>query len=85
MCRVPAAYPVSADCQDLLCKIFVADPAERISIQSIQKHPWYMLNLPAGMRESDYNSQFVRHVDAKQRAQQIKQVVHAAIQAGGCM
>ena len=82
LCRLPALYPVSAECRDLLRKIFVADPAERISIQNMQKHPWCTLNLPALMKDSDYNSQFIQHVDAKQRAEQIRQTVHAAIQAG---
>lgn len=82
LCRLPALYPVSVECRDLLRHIFVPDPAERISIKSIQKHPWCTLNLPAIMRDRDYNSQFIQHVDAKERAEQIKQTVHAAVQAG---
>lgn len=82
VCRLPAFYPVSVECRDLLRKIFVPDPAERISIQGIQKHPWCMLNLPATMRDSDYNSQFIQHVDARERAEQIKQTVRAAVHAG---
>ena len=84
-CRLPAFYPISSDCRDLLRKIFVPDPAERISIQNIQRHPWCTVNLPAMMRDSDYNSQFIQHVDARQRAEQIKQTVRAAIQAGYCV
>ena len=33
------------------------------------------------MRDSDCNSQIIQHVDARQRSEQIKQTVHAAIQA----
>eukprot|EP00891_Asterochloris_glomerata_P000072 jgi/Astpho2/72/e_gw1.00004.30.1_t len=32
---------LSPECQDLLDKIFQVDPKQRITLQDIQKHPWY--------------------------------------------
>lgn len=32
---------LSPECRDLLDKIFVVNPAERINIAQIQAHPWY--------------------------------------------
>lgn len=32
---------LSSECQDLLRRIFTIDPAKRISVEDIKKHPWY--------------------------------------------
>ena len=32
---------LSSDCRDLLDKIFVVDPKERITVAEIMKHPWF--------------------------------------------
>jgi serine/threonine-protein kinase SRK2 len=32
--------------QDLLSRIFVANPAERITLAQIKQHPWFLKNLP---------------------------------------
>ena len=32
---------LSADCRDLLDKIFVVDPKQRIKVAEIMKHPWF--------------------------------------------
>lgn len=32
--------------QDLLARIFVANPAERITLSQIKQHPWFLKNLP---------------------------------------
>jgi serine/threonine-protein kinase SRK2 len=34
------------ECQDLLARIFVANPAERISLADVKRHPWFLHNLP---------------------------------------
>lgn len=39
---------VSEDCEDLIKKIMVKDSNQRLSIQDIQQHPWYLHNLPKG-------------------------------------
>ena len=44
--RLPKAPKVSAECRDLLHKLLVANPDERLSIPQIQAHPWYRKGLP---------------------------------------
>jgi serine/threonine protein kinase len=43
----PANLKLSADCLDLVTKIFNPNPAQRITVADIKKHPWFLKNLPA--------------------------------------
>lgn len=46
---------ISPELKDMMTKILVADPKERLTIQQIQQHPWFQKNLPAGSLEyNDY-------------------------------
>lgn len=60
--RVEINFPrsLSADCHDLLSKILVREPHKRISVDGIQSHPWYMKNLPPGVKEMN-NSLVIPH------------------------
>jgi hypothetical protein len=40
---LPACVP---SLQDLLARIFVANPVERITLAQIKQHPWFLKNLP---------------------------------------
>ncbi len=42
---------VSEECKDLLKKVLMADPAQRLTIQGIMQHPWFLQDLPAGALE----------------------------------
>lgn len=42
----PATLHLSRECLDLISRIFVANPAQRISIAQIKQHPWFLRNLP---------------------------------------
>ncbi|KHG15024.1 Serine/threonine-protein kinase SAPK3 [Gossypium arboreum] len=48
---IPDYVRVSADCRQLLSRIFVANPAKRISIPEIKEHPWFLKNLPKELVE----------------------------------
>jgi serine/threonine-protein kinase SRK2 len=43
---MPAGVEISAQVKDLLSKLLVADPAKRLSMQDIQRHPWFLTHLP---------------------------------------
>eukprot|EP00878_Enallax_costatus_P037341 GHUV01042166.1.p2 GENE.GHUV01042166.1~~GHUV01042166.1.p2 ORF type:complete len:151 (+),score=51.13 GHUV01042166.1:321-773(+) len=43
---VPPQLRISAECQDLLARIFVANPQQRITLTDIKRHPWFLKNLP---------------------------------------
>jgi serine/threonine-protein kinase SRK2 len=51
----PAHVKVSRELRDLLTKILVPDPSKRITIQGIQRHPWYCKDLPPGVAEMNDN------------------------------
>ncbi len=51
----PAHVKVSKECRDLLSHILVPDPASRITIPEIQRHPWYLKDLPPGVAEMNDN------------------------------
>ncbi|KAF7098852.1 hypothetical protein CFC21_100559 [Triticum aestivum] len=44
---VPDDLHISAEWRDLISKIFVADPAARITVPEIRNHPWFFKNFPA--------------------------------------
>ena len=39
---------LSVECKDLLNKIFVIDAKKRISIEQIEKHPWWVGRASSG-------------------------------------
>lgn len=45
-CRVDRRTLLLSHVQDLLSRIFVANPAERITLAQIKQHPWFLKNLP---------------------------------------
>ncbi|KAL3515664.1 hypothetical protein ACH5RR_022566 [Cinchona calisaya] len=44
--KIPDYVHISQDCRQLLSRIFVANPARRITIKDIKTHPWFLKNLP---------------------------------------
>ncbi len=46
---LPAAAVVTPECRDLLAQLLVADPAKRISLADVQRHPWFTRDLPPGV------------------------------------
>ena len=49
---VPPALQLSAECVDLLSRILVAAPAQRIGVAGICAHPWFLRNLPGDLQVS---------------------------------
>jgi hypothetical protein len=48
----PPGLAISPECADLLARIFVASPQQRITIPQIRAHPWFRINLPAELAVS---------------------------------
>ena len=48
---LPSHVVVTPECQDLLSKILAGNPAQRISLREVQKHPWFTKELPPGVAE----------------------------------
>ncbi|PHT63724.1 Serine/threonine-protein kinase SRK2A [Capsicum annuum] len=50
--KIPDYVHISQDCRHLLSRIFVANPARRITIKEIKSHPWFLKNLPRELTEA---------------------------------
>jgi serine/threonine-protein kinase SRK2 len=46
---IPDYVHMSPECRHLLSRIFVANPAKRITIPEIKNHEWFLRNLPADL------------------------------------
>lgn len=43
---IPDSIPVTPACRDLLTRLMTADPAKRLTMEEIQRHQWFLFNLP---------------------------------------
>nr|CAD1832812.1 unnamed protein product [Ananas comosus var. bracteatus] len=50
--NIPDYVHVSQDCRQLIARIFIANPARRITIREIKSHPWFLKNLPRELTET---------------------------------
>ncbi|XP_062077322.1 serine/threonine-protein kinase SRK2A isoform X2 [Humulus lupulus] len=50
--KIPEYVHISQDCRHLISRIFVANPAKRITIKEIKNHPWFLKNLPRELTEA---------------------------------
>ena len=50
MYTIPKELRLSRPCRDLVSQIFVADPAQRITMAGIRQHPWFLENLPVELQ-----------------------------------
>jgi len=48
--HIPRSPRVSDECKDLIRRILVADPSQRLTIPQIQEHSWYAKGLPLNVR-----------------------------------
>ena len=53
----PAQVPASQDVKDLLKRIFVPEAKQRISIDEIFRHPWFVKDIPPAVLDRSYLKQ----------------------------
>ncbi|KAJ6942898.1 serine/threonine-protein kinase SAPK3-like [Populus alba x Populus x berolinensis] len=70
---IPDYVRVSADCKHLLSRIFVANPAKRITIPEIKQHPWFLKNLPKELVEIE-KTNFTKS-ERDQPAQSVEEIM----------
>jgi serine/threonine-protein kinase SRK2 len=46
---------LSPEVKDLMARLLQADPSNRATVKEIQDHPWYMKDLPPGVKEMNDN------------------------------
>lgn len=49
--RIPEKLNLSPCVKDLLARIFVKDPSQRMTIAEIKQHAWYLHRLPYELQE----------------------------------
>ncbi|KAL6848793.1 hypothetical protein ACP4OV_021376 [Aristida adscensionis] len=49
--KIPDHIHISADCRELISRIFVGNPLRRITMREIKNHPWFLKNLPRELTE----------------------------------
>ena len=62
-----AYLPCSEGLRDLIARILVADPAQRLTLQQIQAHPWFTQGLEPGALQ--FNDAIVQESLANQPTQ----------------
>ncbi|KAJ8513100.1 hypothetical protein OPV22_003534 [Ensete ventricosum] len=71
---VPDYVHISLECQHLISRIFVANPAMRITIPEILNHEWFLKNLPADLVDDKMISNEYEEPD--QPMQKIEDIMH---------
>ncbi|OAY35350.1 serine/threonine-protein kinase SAPK10 [Manihot esculenta] len=82
---IPDIVQISPECRDLISRIFVFDPAARITIPQIKNHLWFLKNLPMDlMDENTMGNQFEEPDQPMQSIDTIMQIIsEATIPAAG--
>ncbi|XP_074564243.1 serine/threonine-protein kinase SAPK10-like [Curcuma longa] len=76
---VPDYIHISPECQHLISRIFVANPATRITIPEIRNHKWFLKNLPADLVDDDTTSS--RYEEPDQSMQSIDEIMQILAEA----
>ncbi|GAU49136.1 hypothetical protein TSUD_191380 [Trifolium subterraneum] len=76
---IPDNVQISLECRHLISRIFVFDPAERITMPEIWKHKWFLKNLPMDlMDEKIMGNQFEEPEQPMQSIDTIMQIISEA-------
>ncbi|KAM0032194.1 putative protein kinase CAMK-OST1L family [Helianthus debilis subsp. tardiflorus] len=77
---IPENIQISPECRHLISRIFVGDPAQRITMAEIKQHEWFLKNLPANLMDEDnmMNSQFEEPDQPMQSVDAIMQIISEA-------
>lgn len=82
---IPDNVDISPECRHLISRIFVGDPALRITIPEIRNHSWFMKNLPADLIDDDsMSSQYEEPDQPMQTMDQIMQILTEATIPPAC-
>ncbi|CAL9066824.1 serine/threonine-protein kinase SAPK10-like [Musa acuminata AAA Group] len=82
---IPDYIYVSTECRQLISRIFVANPATRITIPEIRNHEWFLRNLPADLMDDNrMSNQYEEPDQPMQTIDEIMQILaEATIPAAG--
>ncbi|GAB2279686.1 Serine/threonine-protein kinase srk2i [Dionaea muscipula] len=77
---IPDQINISEECRDLISRIFVVDPAARITIPEIKKHEWFLRNLPSDLMDENMmgSNEFQEPEQPMQNLDTIMQIISEA-------
>ncbi|KAJ8567227.1 hypothetical protein K7X08_019435 [Anisodus acutangulus] len=76
---IPDNIQISEECRHLISRIFVGDPAQRITMPEIRNHVWFLKNLPADLMDDKMVSdQFEEPDQPMQSIDTIMQIISEA-------
>ncbi|XP_009591903.1 serine/threonine-protein kinase SRK2I-like [Nicotiana tomentosiformis] len=76
---IPDNIQISEECRHLISRIFVGDPAQRITMPEIKNHVWFLKNLPADLMDDKMISdQFEEPDQPMQSIDTIMQIISEA-------
>ncbi|MFS7947697.1 putative protein kinase CAMK-OST1L family [Helianthus anomalus] len=77
---IPENIQISPECRHLISRIFVADPTQRITMDEIKKHDWFLKNHPANLMDEDktMNNQYEEPDQPMQSVDTIMQIISEA-------
>ncbi|CAM0148509.1 unnamed protein product [Urochloa decumbens] len=82
---IPDNVNISPECRHLISRIFVGDPAMRITIPEIRNHSWFLKNLPADLMDDDsMSNQYEEPDQPMQTMDQIMQILTEATIPPAC-
>ncbi|ONM09679.1 SnRK2 serine threonine protein kinase8 [Zea mays] len=82
---IPDNVNISPECRHLISRIFVGDPATRITIPEIRNHSWFLKNLPADLMDDDsMSNQYEEPDQPMQTMDQIMQILTEATIPPAC-
>ncbi|KAI3713066.1 hypothetical protein L1987_71637 [Smallanthus sonchifolius] len=77
---IPENIEISPECRHLLSRIFLGDPAQRITMAEIKTHEWFVKNMPADLMDDEnmMNNQFEEPDQPMQSVDAIMQIISEA-------
>ncbi|KAG5535663.1 hypothetical protein RHGRI_023430 [Rhododendron griersonianum] len=76
---IPENVKISPECRHLISRIFVGDPAQRITMAEISNHEWFLKNLPADFTDEKMTSN--QYEEPDQPMQSIDEIMHIISEA----
>lgn len=74
----PAHATISDECKDMMRRVLVANPSQRLSLKQIQEHPWFKQDLPPGSLE--YNDWALQlQITPTQSDDEIKNIINQVV------
>jgi serine/threonine-protein kinase SRK2 len=80
----PSNLQLSRECLDLISKIFMGNPAQRVTIGGIRSHPWFLKNLPDELKDGGAAARRLMQ-GSPQSVEEVRRIITEARKRGGAI